>query len=387
MKRKITDLIKIDHRDSVPKYFQLKSQLLKLIINGYFKANEKVFSDNELMKIFNISRATVRHALAELCNEGILYREIGNGTFVARTSNETAELDTQNRFIGVLIPDMGYFFAPVIKAIQDACHRENCFPVFMRTDYQMHKENTQLRRLLKREDLAGLVIFPINSSNMLRNLTFIKKSVIPFIIMDCVIEGLHDTPFIIPDNVYGIKTAYKYLADKKHKRIGYIDGDSDGFFRWERLKGFKEAQKDYNIKQDENLILQLKFTKQSAVQAMKLRPINKHTANINNIIRYLKQHNPPSAVICINDIMAYAVMEACEILKIKIPDELAVIGYDNEDFTQYTRIPLTTIESPKYELGEKAINMLFAGISNNGKKLPPDGKIILKPKLIKRSSA
>ena len=109
--------MRIDAEKPMPKYLQLKEILIQHFKDQQYQPNQKIPSENELLEQFDVSRITVRQALAELVNEGFIYKKHGSGSFFSGKVEDTERL---NYLIGVLTPRITYYIYPfIIQGIDD----------------------------------------------------------------------------------------------------------------------------------------------------------------------------------------------------------------------------------------------------------------------------
>jgi DNA-binding LacI/PurR family transcriptional regulator len=171
------------------------------------------------------------------------------------------------------------------------------------------------------------------------------------------------------DNLWGGFLAVEHLIKLGHKRIGVIGGSSESSVGFERLEGGKKALEAYGLEQMENYFLEGDFLKDSGYQGGK---------------RFLKMAEPPTAIFATNDYMALGVYQAILEEGLKIPEEVALIGFNDIEFAAIRGIELTTIGQKKYEMGALSVKTLVEKIE--GKKVGLSEEIILEPELIIRQT-
>jgi LacI family transcriptional regulator len=183
---------------------------------------------------------------------------------------------------------------------------------------------------------------------------------IPVVLANCFSKD-HDLPSVVPDEVSGGYNAARALLEKGHRRIGFINlgmawtshiaplPASEG-----RLKGFKKALAEYGVEFDEALHC---YTDQ--------RP----ESNYQITLEMMRQPNPPTAIFCGNDRTAMGCYNGLMSLGLKIPDDVAVVGFDNQLLICQGMYPsLTTVQLPHYEMGQWAVEYLLA---SGGEPLEP----------------
>ena len=153
-------------------------------------------------------------------------------------------------------------------------------------------------------------------------------------------------PTILPDEVQGGVTATRALIDAGHTRIGYINGPLDAFpASHGRLLGYRTALRDSGIRFDESLVKEGDWWQESAIE---------HTAAL------LDLPEPPSAIFCANDWMAMGAYEVARDRGLRIPEDLAIVGFDNRtEIADHLRPGLTTVALPYRTMGARAVQVLL----------------------------
>jgi LacI family transcriptional regulator len=189
----------------------------------------------------------------------------------------------------------------------------------------------------------------------------------------CVIIGDRPPRNIIScvdaDNFGGMCRVTEYLISKGHRRIGFAKGNHMARNASDRFKGFCDTMKKNGLTIHNGWIFEGDFTPESGRDALK---------------KVLSAGNPPSALICANDLMALGALSEAKHAGVKIPQELAIIGFDGIGITAFTDPPLSTVRQPLFDMGFSASEMLFNKIKDP--KQPPESKIF-PVELIERTSA
>jgi LacI family transcriptional regulator len=171
------------------------------------------------------------------------------------------------------------------------------------------------------------------------------------------------------DNLLGGFLAVEHLVKLGHKRIGVIGGSSESSVGFERLEGGKKALETYGVKPMTEYFLDGDFLKESGYRGGK---------------QFLKMEEPPTAIFAANDYMALGAYQAIVEEGRKVPEEMAIIGFNDIEFTAMKGIELTTIGQKKYEMGAFAVKVLIERIE--GKRSEAGQEIILQPELIVRKT-
>jgi len=172
------------------------------------------------------------------------------------------------------------------------------------------------------------------------------------------------------DNILGGFLAVEHLVRLGHRRIGVIGGSSESSVGLERLEGGKKVLQAYHLEQRDDYFLEGDFLKESGYRGGK---------------RFLEMAEPPTAIFATNDYMALGAYQAIAEEGVRIPEDVALVGFNDIEFTGMKGIELTTIGQKKFEMGELAVKTLVAKIEGGESKLSTK-EILLKPELIIRKT-
>jgi DNA-binding LacI/PurR family transcriptional regulator len=171
------------------------------------------------------------------------------------------------------------------------------------------------------------------------------------------------------DNCSASQTAVEYLISQGHKRIGCITNAPTSFIAAaDRLRGYRQALADAGLTYDQNLVRYGDFSPHSGYDAM---------SNL------LQEANLPTAVFVASDVVAFGAMTAIQEHQLKIPDDIAVIGFDDVPLSRYMNPPLSTIRLPAKNLGHRAGELLFDLILH---QVEPGRQVTLETELVVRNS-
>ncbi|MGZ8882219.1 MAG: LacI family DNA-binding transcriptional regulator [Nitrososphaeraceae archaeon] len=269
--------------------------------------------------------------------------------------------------IGVIVGNvLSQFYTVLAKSIEDIANKYGYSVILCNGDDDPEKELNYLK-VLRSSRVDGIIIVPTGKNvGYINNLL---QSNIKIVLVDRLIEGV-DCDAVLVDNEKGAYTAVKYLIDKGYKKIAIIDGLIDTTTGKERLKGYLRALNENNIPRNDDFIKIKDFKKRSGIVF----------AN-----ELLENKNKPEAIFVANLELTLGAILSIKSLGLKIPDDIAVIGFDDSDWAQILEPPLTTISQPVYDLGTTAAEMLIKNIENDNSKKE---KLIVKfnTKLIERDS-
>jgi len=298
-------------------------------------------SIKDVARIAGVSVATVSRVLNDKGYVGQRTREKVEKA-IKETSykpNEVARslFKKQSSTIGLIVPDiMNPFFTELARAVEDMATKLGYNVILCNSDGNGDKEQAYLD-VLKQQYVNGIIV----SSNTL-TAQQVEELNIPVVSIDREIsKGL---PTIVVENKKGAIMATRYLQSKGCKRIGHIRGSYGVVNAEERYEGYKEVVAGEPWFK-ESYIVEGNYDMQTAIEA---------TAGL------LRQHPEIDGIFAANDIMAIGALKVAHQLGKKVPEELAVIGFDGIKLSTVMTPELTTIVQPIYKLGEVSAEMLIS---------------------------
>lgn len=267
--------------------------------------------------------------------------------------------------IGLIITDIeNPFFSNVAKGVEDVAFKNKHVLMICNTNEDPEKEKFFLNSMLS-EKVSGAIIVPTNGNG-----DFFGKLVedgFPMVMVDRRPENINvDTVSI--NNELGGYLATKRLIQNGHTRIGIVCGIKGLSNTVERLGGYKKALNEANIDVSNELITYGDYIESGGREAME---------------GLLSLNQPPTAVFSTNNLMTLGCIKELYKRNVSIPDEMALIGFDDSSWAEALNPPLTTVKQPGYELGVNAAEILIKRLSNENVNRVD---VVLNPELIVRES-
>lgn len=337
-------------------------------------SNNKIISSRATIKdIAKLSGVSVATVSLVLNNKGALSKttrfKVGAvAEKLKYTPNAIARglVTRKTKTIGLIVSDItDPFYADLSKGIEDAVFANGYSLILCNTDNKIEKEKIYVN-LLTEQSVAGLIIVPL-ADTIKDNLEVALRVNIPTVSVDRRLIT-KKIPAVTCDNIGGATEAINHLIQLGHKRIACVTFSSSKFSTsYERVQAYKATLRKNQIPIDERLIVPSN---------------NKITGGIKSVSLLSKVSPFPTAIFAISDIVAFGVIEAVMKRGYKIPDDISVVGFDNIYYSEHYSVPLTTVDQPKYEMGQRAVEVLFDKIRKNVNK-----NIVLKTRLIVRESS
>jgi DNA-binding LacI/PurR family transcriptional regulator len=267
--------------------------------------------------------------------------------------------------LGLIISDIqNPFFTSLVRAVEDAAYQYKYGIFLCNSDEDVEKESFYIDLLIA-EQVSGVVISPSQETNNPS-----KKLIdagIPVVSVDRRMVDL-EVDTVVIDNVESSRALVNHLAEDGHRRIGAIVGSDNITTGRERRLGYEAALEDNGIPLGEEYIL----TGQ---------PKKEFGSDCTN--RLLDLDNPPTAIFAGNNLIAIGALMAIQSRGMIIPDEIALVAFDDMDWTALVRPAITVVKQPTYRLGATATDLLLRRIKDSGR---PISEVVLKPPLCIRQS-
>lgn len=360
--------IRIDSGSPAPKYAQLRDQLAAAIEAGKFSPGEKLPPEGTLAHDLNISRNTVRQAIAELIQDGLVVRRHGCGTFVrgAERRHRTAGT-SRSRTVGVLVRDIrsvSDVYPEIIRGIEDVCAEYDCHVLLGNTDDQVDKMSKYIARFLT-TGMRGAIISPLaRHPASLEMYNRLLDAGIPTILINRSVSGLR-VPSVVCDDVLGGYLATKHLLDRGYDRIAAVFPPPYATVK-AREQGYRKALAEKGVEPENGFVQYACLDDPTPAKTM--------------VDSLMNQEGPPNGIFAFTDELAAQVYEALEGKGLHIPEDVAIVGYNDCRIAVSLPVPLTSVAYPKYEIGRRAAELLL------GEDPTPDEIVVIPPRLVIRGS-
>ncbi len=257
-----------------------------------------------------------------------------------------------------------HFFSSVIQSFKDFVEKQGYEITFV----IKHVGTTEMSYLefCRYKNLDGVFIIVAEPSD--KDLIELIESDIPSVTTDLLCDGIYS---VMTDNIFGGKLAVNKLVEQGHTRIGHIAGPEHSIAGAERIRGFREGLEENGIEVEEDLImLAEQFSFESGYRATS---------------QFFSLKERPTAIFAGSDEIAMGVIKRLKENGFKVPEDVAVIGFDDNPFCKYFEPPLTTLRQEKHQIGTEAARYLINLIENPDQEAD-FGELRIKPVFITRDS-
>lgn len=349
------------------KYEQITAWVRDEIEKGSLSRGARLPSENELMAQFGVSRQTVRRALEELSESGIVEGRRGSGTYV--TVNTRRYAGKEIRIAVMLTYVDTYIFPAMIKGMESVLSREGCTLQISVTNNSVEKERMLLKEFIRAQSVDGVIAETVKSALPNPNLELyrdLERLEIPVLFVNSYYPEL-DIPHVSMDDRRAGYLAAKHLIECGHTRIGGIFKSDDGQGHL-RYAGYTQALMESDIKVRGDCII---WIDTEELRGMK-----------DDGPRFLKRLKDCTACVCYNDDTAYKLVSIFQRAGRRIPEQMSIVGIDDSALAKLCAIPLTSVSNPVEGLGRSAADKMAGAVCRRETM----GTAEFEPELVMRSS-
>jgi LacI family transcriptional regulator len=271
----------------------------------------------------------------------------------------------QTNVLAVVIPDVtNPFFAALFRGVEDAAAPHGFNVLLCNTDGLPERQRSHLQSLQARR-VDGVIL----ASSFLKDagVRELRKQGRPYVLVNRFSDDGED-PFVGSDDLLGGQLATAHLIDLGHTRIGHLAGNSTVSTGLLRRRGYLAAHAAADLEADQRLIVEAGYTEESGAAAAR---------------RLLALANPPTAVFAVTDMVALGAAEVARQMGLRIPEDLAIVGYNDIPLASRMNPGLTTMHVPIHDFGSAAARMLLDQIESEE---PTRRRVRFTPDLIVRDS-
>lgn len=276
----------------------------------------------------------------------------------------------KSKTIAVVIPEIANnFFALAINGIESIA-QEKGYHVLIYLTHEQYSREVSISRHLQSGRVDGLLVSLAGETNNYDHLDELKQTGVPIVFFDRIVESLNSARVITNDFESGMKAA-DHLIERGCRRIAYLSISHNLSIANKRMEGYMKSLEKHGIAFDPKLVLQCSA--------------NDHEGNYKAILNLLKKKNRPDGIFASVEKLAILSYQACAELKLRIPEDVKILGFSNLETAAWLNPSLTTITQPAFDIGKEAAALLFKTIEKKSMNFSGE-KIVLNSTLIVRNS-
>ncbi|MEC0275487.1 MULTISPECIES: LacI family DNA-binding transcriptional regulator [Peribacillus] len=303
-----------------------------------------------------ISEATRKKVLKSMHELGYVYDRIA-----ANLRSQSSDT------VGIIITDISNtFFSEFLIGVHDALD-EVGYTVLLGTTFDSVAKQDHLLSTMMEHRVGGLILCPVSESSQ-DTIERLNEIDTPMVLAVRELPGVK-SDYVGIDYPEGARIAVDHLLGKGHKRIALLGGIKESSTWIERMEGYREALSRAGLEVDESLVIDSAPTREGGLEA---------------VLKVLENPNPPTAIFCFSDLIAFGVMQGLMMKGITPGKDMDIVGFDNVPVAEIYHPPLTTISSFPRRIGKEAANLLYQQMEKIERE---QQRIILNPELIIRESS
>jgi len=271
----------------------------------------------------------------------------------------------QTLVLAVVIPDItNPFFAALFRGVEDGASPQGYNVLLCNTDGSPERQRSHLQSLHARQ-VDGVIL----ASTFLKDpaVRWLRQQHVPYVLVNRYSDEAHD-PFVGSDDVMGGRIATAHLAELGHRRIGHLAGKATVSTGLLRRRGYLAALAERGLSTDPRLVAESGYTEEGGARAAE---------------RLLALDDRPTAIFAVTDMTAVGAFGVARRMGMRIPEDVAIVGYNDIPLASRIVPDLTTVHVPIHEFGSVAARLLLEQIQTGE---PSQRRVIFIPELIVRGS-
>mgnify|MGYP000894764861 FL=1 len=326
---------------SISEYARLAQELKRAVAQGEYAPGELVASEHELARKHGLSRVTVRRATDLLIEEGLLERRPGKGLFVREAEPEATKV------VKVIVGNLAW--EPSVRVARGAQQvaRKHGVEIQVCDAHGSQEENLATLMGLPQNGASGAILMALHTAAFNEAVVRIQAQEFPLVVID---HHPHEVavPAVVADNYEGGALVGRHLAALGHTRVAFL-GDCAASTVRARLDGFRDALAEAGVVLPRARVVDI--TPEDLL------------ADWSEMVRQaadglLGGPERPTAVFCSCDAVARACYRTCAALGLRIPQDVSLVGFDDDPLAEWLSPPLTTVRQPFTEMGQAAMRLL-----------------------------
>jgi LacI family transcriptional regulator len=311
----------------------------------------------DIAKALGVSKSTVSRALmnhpdiSEEMKDRV--RQISRDLNYVKNVTASSLRYKKSKLIGLIVPEISYFFFPsVINGIEAVAHSKGYNLLILQSNEQYEREVENVDILLS-NNVEGILASVSRTTKSIDHFVHLTEHNIPLVLFDRIVQEIN-ADLVLVDDVDASIEAVDHLIKTGRKRIAICTGDLNLLISRNRLSGYKRAFINNGIDVDESLIIEAGSSEEAE----------------RNVQALFHLDSPPDGIFAISDLTMNGVMKALHKLGKRIPEDVSVIGFCEEQYRSMYHPTLTAIDPMGFEIGKKAVEMLFEQIHQQSQLLP-----------------
>lgn len=309
---------------------------------------KKQVSLKDLARALNVSVSTVSRALKNHPDISLSMakkiQELAKSMRYSPNPLAMGLLRRQTKTIGVIVPDIvTHFFSSVVSGIEDIASKHGYYVVVTSSNESYEKEKICIENLVHQR-VEGIIACVSRTTVDFSHYDLLQEAGIPLVFFDRVCRT-DEFSSVIVENIEAARQIVMHFYENECRRIAYLSGPENLNISRERLLGYKKGLEECGLPLDLDLLENCGMEMEKATEAVK---------------RLLDLPVPPDALFGINDMVVFAALKEIKRHKLRIPDDISVVGFTDDFHANFVEPELTAVVHPTFEMGQEAASILLA---------------------------
>jgi LacI family transcriptional regulator len=298
-------------------------------------------AEEAMVGVMSVSRVINNHPSVKHSTRAKVMKAIAK---IGYSPNDAARMlkGRRGRTIGLVVPDLSDFFSSCFHAVQEVAIRHDYLTMVVATGRSVAVEEQQLESI-QNHRVAGLLI--VSSGSDGSRLKMIQESGIPVVALDRPVAGLRADAVLV-ENREGAEQGVRHLVEHGHKKTACVGFDSGSYAVRERIEGYKVAMRNAGLEP----ILCTDVNSLEAMRALALR--------------WSAAKDRPTAAFSLKRISSVYLIQALHLHKLRVPEDIAVVGFDDFELAEVLATPLTVVRQTPIGMARAAAELLFKKIAD-----------------------
>jgi DNA-binding LacI/PurR family transcriptional regulator len=271
----------------------------------------------------------------------------------------------RSRTVAIVVLDVANpFFTDVVRGAEEAIEAAGAVAIVCNSGQNPGRERRHLE-LLEEQRVQGILITPIDGDRDVQLANLAKRG-IPVVLVDRG-SGQLDRCSVAVDDVLGGRLAGRHFRELGHERVAFVGGPMAIPQVADRRRGFTTALRGVDVHTFLTPTLTAAAGRQAGAEIADIPPADR-----------------PTAIFCANDLLALGVLQEMTLRRIRVPREVAILGYDDIDFAAAAAVPLSSVRQPREQLGRAAAELLLDEVNSGDQH--EHRHVVFKPELVARES-
>ncbi len=276
----------------------------------------------------------------------------------------------RSNMLGVLVPHIdGHFFTMVVKGIETVATKAGFNILICQSNEDVAHERKNIETLINAQ-VEGILVSLSRTTRDFKHFDKASKRDMPLVFFDRILEG-RDVNAVVIDDREGAYQSTAHLLAQGCRRIAHFAGPQHLNIYKNRLQGYRDALREYEVPFDEDLLFVCDMRLEDGIRGME---------------QLLKLAERPDAVFSASDFSAVGALQVLKKRGLRVPDDVALAGFSNEMFTAFTEPLLTTVDQRCEQMGQAAVRLLLEILAEKRLNVSPR-RVLLQPDLLVRASS